>query len=147
MAATAIAAPKEDLIKNLPDVADFESPTYSGYLDASASKHLHYMFTESLENPATDPLVIWFNGGPGCSSMLGFMQENGPYVIEDGATDIVKNPEPWNKRANVIWLESPAGVGFSIADKDQDLHTNDTISSGDALNALKEWYKKFPEFA
>jgi cathepsin A (carboxypeptidase C) len=136
MAAAAVAAPTGDLVKNLPDVADFESPTYSGYLDVSETKHLHYMFTESLESPSTDPIVIWFNGGPGCSSMLGFMQENGPYVIEDGATEITKNPEPWNKRANVIWLESPAGVGYSVTDNDQGLHTNDMISSSDALKAL-----------
>ena len=69
-----------------------------------------------------DPLVIWYNGGPGCSSMLGFMQENGPYVIDDGETVVKKNPEPWNKRANVMWLEQPAGVGFSTAGTAQDWH-------------------------
>jgi carboxypeptidase C (cathepsin A) len=87
------------------------------------------MFTESLDDPANDPLVIWFNGGPGCSSMLGFMQENGPYVIDDGETEIKKNPFPWNTRANVMWLESPAGVGFSTAATDADLHQNDMTSS------------------
>lgn len=54
--------------------------------------------------------------------MLGFMQENGPYVIDDGETVVKKNPEPWNKRANVMWLEQPAGVGFSTAGTAQDWH-------------------------
>lgn len=45
---------------------------------------LHYMFVESQNDPATDPLIIWFNGGPGCSSMLGWAQEHGPWVMKNG---------------------------------------------------------------
>jgi carboxypeptidase C (cathepsin A) len=45
--------------------------------------------------------------------MLGMMQENGPRVINDGEDFIVENDETWNKRANVLWIESPAGVGWS----------------------------------
>jgi len=48
--------------------------------------------------------------------------------------------------ANVIWLESPAGVGFSLAGTAQDMETNDMIQSVDTLNAVKAWYAKFPEF-
>jgi len=141
-----IAAPAAEKVDSLPDTTPFDSDTYSGYLTVSATKSLHYVFTESLANPTTDPVVIWFNGGPGCSSMLGFMQENGPRVIDDGEDYIKTNPYPWNKRANVMWLESPAGVGFSLAGTAQDLKTNDTVQSLDALAALKAWYEKFPEF-
>jgi len=49
-------------------------------------------------------------------------------------------------QANVMWLESPAGVGYSLAGTAQDLETNDMIQSVDAINALKAWYIKFPEF-
>ena len=34
--------------------------------------------------PTKDPVIIWFDGGPGCSSMLGFMQKNGPIFVDDG---------------------------------------------------------------
>jgi carboxypeptidase C (cathepsin A) len=47
--------------------------------------------------------------------MLGFMQENGPIAIDDGVSFIISNPYPWNLKANVLWIESPAGVGYSIA--------------------------------
>ena len=46
----------------------------------------------------------------------------------------------------MLWLESPAGVGWSVAGTDADLDTNDVIQSQDALHALYSWYAKFPEF-
>lgn len=61
--------------------------------------------------------------------MLGMMQENGPRVINDGEDFIVSNPETWNKRANVLWIESPAGVGWSVAGTKEDLETNDVVQS------------------
>ena len=94
---------------------------YSGYIDASPTKHLHYVFIASKSDPKNDPVVIWFNGGPGCSSLLALFSEHGPYVIDDGEYYIKTNPEPWTKRANMLYLESPAGVGFSLADTPKDL--------------------------
>ena len=94
-------------------------PAYSGYLDVTATKKLHYVFIGSL-NLTTDPVVVWFNGGPGCSSLEGLFQEHGPCVITDGETEIKANPFSWNKRANMLYIESPAGVGYSIADGEGD---------------------------
>ncbi len=46
---------------------------YSGYLDVTGTKKkLHYMFVESQTSPENEAVLVWFNGGPGCSSMLGF---------------------------------------------------------------------------
>lgn len=90
----------------------------------------------SQDNPATDPVVVWFNGGPGCSSLLGLFSEHGPWVIDDGQYYIKKNPESWNKRANILYLESPAGVGFSVADTEKDKYHNDMSQSKDAFAAL-----------
>ena len=62
---------------------------YSGYIDfPGTSKKIHYLFAESQRKPAEDPLVVWFNGGPGCSSMLGFMQEHGPFIMDNGSPTI-----------------------------------------------------------
>ena len=115
MAVAVIAAPEEDLMSDLPDAPAFSTKTYSGYLQATDTKSLHYTFAESMDQPATDPVIIWFNGGPGCSSMLAMMQEMGPVVVDDGETYFKTNPHPWIERANVLFLESPAGVGWSIA--------------------------------
>ena len=113
------------------------SNSYSGYLKVNDEKQLHYIFVESKNSPTTDPILIWFNGGPGCSSLLGFMQEHGPWVIDDEATTVTENPYPWNANASVLYLESPAGVGFSpwkVANTS--MVYNDMIQSEDALAAL-----------
>ncbi len=115
LATASFAAPAEDLMGNLPDAPPFTTKTYSGYLTVTDTKALHYVFAESQSSPSTDPVVIWFNGGPGCSSMLAFMQENGPLAIDDGEDYIKTNPYPWNTKANMLWIESPAGVGYSVA--------------------------------
>ena len=125
----AFAAPAADLMPNLPDAPAFSTNNYSGYLTATATKSLHYVFTESKVDPANSPVTIWFNGGPGCSSMLAYMQENGPLAIDDGEDYIKTNPYPWNNRMNMLWIESPAGVGYSSAGTAQDLQTNDMIQS------------------
>jgi carboxypeptidase C (cathepsin A) len=104
------------------------------------------MFVESKDKPSTDPVLIWFNGGPGCSSLLGYFMENGPFVMDDGQSVLHKNPDSWNRRANTLYIESPAGVGFSIAGTVEDLSANDMTSSQDAFVALQAWYTKFPEF-
>ena len=109
------AAPQEDFLAQLPTCEPFDVKAYSGYLNVTETKQLHYMFVESQDVPSTDPVVIWFNGGPGCSSLLGYFMENGPFVMDDGQSVLHKNPDSWNRRANTLYIESPAGVGFSIA--------------------------------
>ena len=107
------------------------------------SKSLHYVFIESLSK-SSDPILVWFNGGPGCSSLLGLFQEHGPFVFDDGETVIKPNPFPWNQRANLLYLESPAGVGFSVANNTDDLLHSDMSQSEDAFAALRQFYQAFP---
>ena len=77
---------------------------------------------------------------------MAFFNENGPFVIPDGKHQIENNPYSWNLKANMVWMESPAGVGFSIAENPEDLQTNDMRSSEDNLKAILQWFEKFPEF-
>ncbi len=135
-----------DKVAGLPDCATLPSNWYSGYLDVTPTKSLHYIFIESLDKPSTDPILIWFNGGPGCSSMLGLFSEHGPFIFDDGETVIKPNPFPWNVRANMLYIESPAGVGFSVAQTADDLLHSDMSQSEDAFTALRGFYDAFPDF-
>ncbi|KAI2595124.1 cathepsin A, partial [Homo sapiens] len=82
------AAPDQDEIQRLPGLAKQPSfRQYSGYLKGSGSKHLHYWFVESQKDPENSPVVLWLNGGPGCSSLDGLLTEHGPFLVQpDGVT-------------------------------------------------------------
>uniref|UniRef100_A0A914KUT6 Serine carboxypeptidase n=1 Tax=Meloidogyne incognita TaxID=6306 RepID=A0A914KUT6_MELIC len=86
---------------------------YSGYLQVSDTRFLHYVLVTAKSNPDKAPVVFWFNGGPGASSLLGLFFESGPYLVSNDGTRLVENVHSWNKYAHKVFLETPAGTGFS----------------------------------
>lgn len=141
------AAPADEEVIDLPGLPYPPSfRQYSGYLNATNGNHLHYWLVEAeTVDPATAPTVFWFNGGPGCSSIDGFLTENGPFHVNPDGQTLYYNPYSWNQIANVIFLESPAGVGFSYSD-DGTYRTDDDQTAIDNYAALQSFYDKFPEY-
>ncbi|KAK3880334.1 hypothetical protein Pcinc_015162 [Petrolisthes cinctipes] len=141
------AAPAADLITDLPGLNHTISfRHYSGYLDGGQGKRLHYWFVESSGNQTNDPLVLWMNGGPGCSSMEGLLAELGPYLVNPDGKTLNKNTYAWNNVANMLFLEAPACVGFSY-DVNGDCTTGDDETSLANYMALKDFFvNKFPEY-
>jgi carboxypeptidase C (cathepsin A) len=66
--------------------------------------------------------------------------------MDDGETWMKRNPFPWNKKANVLYLEQPSGVGFSYAKTQKEMNHSDTSSSKDGFAALQLFYSEFPEY-
>lgn len=50
-------------------------------IDEEHGRKLYYYFVLSEGNPFKDPLVLWLNGGPGCSSFDGFVYEHGNNLV------------------------------------------------------------------
>ncbi|CDO69772.1 hypothetical protein BN946_scf184766.g17 [Trametes cinnabarina] len=72
------------------------------------------------------PWGIWLNGGPGSSSMLGFIYENGPIRIgPDGSPS--QNEYSWDHVADYIWIDQPVGTGWSTTDSDGYVHDEDEM--------------------
>lgn len=82
--------------------------------------HMHYFFFPSQGNSSTDPVLFWFNGGPGCSSLLGALYEHGPFLVNDAFGMLMNNKYSWNKKASVVYIESPSEVGFSYIENKPD---------------------------
>jgi len=97
-------------------LCDAHSKQYTGWLDVG-SKHLFFWYFESQNKPSEDPLLLWLTGGPGGSSMIGLLQELGPCLINEHGNGTVYNEFGWSKNANIIFVDQPAGVGFSYLDE------------------------------
>ncbi|TKR81558.1 hypothetical protein L596_015409 [Steinernema carpocapsae] len=140
---------EDDLIKDLPGLtyeAGFKM--YSGFLDATKGTHLHYWLVESERDPANDPIVLWLNGGPGCSSIVGLMTELGPFRPSADGSELLENPYSWNKFANVFFLEAPRAVGYSYNENDPNntvLFTDDSTADDNAA-AVINFFAKFSEY-
>eukprot|EP01018_Ginkgo_biloba_P005851 Gb_09231 [translate_table: standard] len=121
---------ENDLIEALPgQPTNVGFKQYSGYVtvDSSSGRALFYYFAEATQDASTKPLLLWLNGGPGCSSLgVGAMQELGPFRVNPDGKTLSTNPYAWNRAANTLFLESPAGVGFSYSNT-----TADYSKSGD----------------
>ena len=129
-----------DEITNLPGAPMLGFKQYAGHItvDPVNDRELFYWFVESQADPTNDPLILWLNGGPGCSSLGGLMSENGPFFatceqpvssfdqhahntplsrvpllrpfVAESGDNLELNHASWNKQANVLYIESPAGV-------------------------------------
>ena len=141
-----------DLIASIPGFGKTPSKQYSGLLpaDDNSAVFLHYWFVESTGNPSTDPVVVWMNGGPGCSSLEGGLYELGPFTFTgeevDGVPTLVANPNAWNTVASVLYLEQPAGVGFSYA-VNGSTTSDDWIQSQNTYGFMLNWFKAYPEYS
>ncbi|KAJ1396950.1 Serine carboxypeptidase, serine active site [Sesbania bispinosa] len=141
-------ADKVKALPGQPQGVDFDQ--YAGYVtvDAKAGRTLFYYFVESPHNSSTKPLVLWLNGGPGCSSLgYGAMQELGPFRVNSDGRTLYRNEYAWNNVANVIFLESPAGVGFSYSNTPSDYSkTGDNSTAMDSYTFLLNWLQRFPHY-
>jgi len=152
-----------DLIDVLPGFNETKESrgfkAYSGMLDVPGpvgnydSLKIHYQFDTSQSNPASDPVAIWHQGGPGGSSIVGLYLEMGHFQVNaDGSTET--NPFAWNRVANMLYLESPAGSGqnqgYSQCIRDGApvrCEWNDRTQAEAYAHTLQAFFGEFPEFA
>uniref|UniRef100_A0A0D9VQL2 Carboxypeptidase n=1 Tax=Leersia perrieri TaxID=77586 RepID=A0A0D9VQL2_9ORYZ len=151
-----------DRITALPgQPPDVKLQQYSGYINVNQTtgKSLFYYFVESSADAAHKPLLLWLNGGkslhpissgPGCSSMgIGAFQEIGPFRVDTDGKTLCRNKHAWDAEANVLFLESPVGVGFSYAAvKADEIYSSmsDNMTAHDSYAFLLRWLDRFPEY-
>ncbi|XP_040378546.1 serine carboxypeptidase 1-like [Oryza brachyantha] len=142
-----------DKISALPgQPPDLKLQQYSGYINVNQTngKSLFYYFVEASADADQKPLVLWLNGGPGCSSLgIGAFQEIGPFRVDTDGKTLCRNTNAWNTEANVLFLESPVGVGFSYAAvKPEEVYSTmgDNMTAHDSYAFLLRWLDRFPEY-
>ncbi|KAL9231252.1 hypothetical protein vseg_006503 [Gypsophila vaccaria] len=150
---------ERDRIEKLPGQPhNVKLRQYGGYVtvDSKAGRAFYYYFVEADPPTPTPPphdhsafpLLLWLNGGPGCSSLAyGAMEELGPFRVKSDGKSLYHNRYAWNRAANVLFLESPAGVGFSYSNTTSDYDNNgDAKTAEDNYVFLINWFERFPEY-
>ncbi|MBW0477590.1 hypothetical protein O181_017305 [Austropuccinia psidii MF-1] len=131
--------------RQLP-LMDFQIPeTYAGLLDISESPQKQtslFFWLVPSSNRETKNLILWTNGGPGCSSMLGAFTENGPVSWTSKGSKPIKNPNSWHTRAHLLYFEHPAPTGFSTGNVNI---TSEAQVAEYTFRFLKAFLKVFPE--
>ncbi|RZC59907.1 hypothetical protein C5167_007203 [Papaver somniferum] len=142
---------QHDRISALPGQPKVSFQQYSGYVTVNqkSGRALFYWLTEAaVRDPVSKPLVIWLNGGPGCSSVAyGASEEIGPFRLNKTGTGLYLNKFSWNSIANLLFIESPAGVGFSYSNTSSDLlNSGDRRTAKDCLEFVIQWLERFPRY-
>ncbi|KAG5368578.1 Pheromone-processing carboxypeptidase KEX1 [Yarrowia sp. E02] len=135
-------------VRSIPGLDNVDNYTmHSGNIltDAAHNGNLFFWLVEAqykiTERPKT---IVWFNGGPGCSSMDGALLEVGPFRIVDEQLRVDPNKGSWHKYANVLFVDQPYGTGYSYSDTDSYLTGLGQV--GDEMNSfMTQFLKLFPE--
>ncbi|KAH8590567.1 Alpha/Beta hydrolase protein [Bisporella sp. PMI_857] len=118
------------------EVCDAGSRQWTGWVDVSEEKRLFFWFFESRANSQEDPVILWLNGGPGGSSLLGLFEEIGPCQVNKDQNITERHKHSWTNFANVLFIDQPAGVGFSSI-------RNGTTGGPDNLQEAAQDFNKF----
>ena len=112
--------------------------SYAGLLSngPSGNSSLWFWFFPSSNPAASNEIAIWLNGGPGCSSLDGLLQENGPFLWQSGTYAPIRNPYAWTNLTNMVWVDQPSGTGFSPGPPD----VKNEIDVG---NQFSDFWKNF----
>ncbi|KAM7271872.1 hypothetical protein ACFE04_031086 [Oxalis oulophora] len=125
-------------------------PSKSGYLsiNPSSKSSLFYTFYEA-QNQTTPisktPLLIWLQGGPGCSSMIGNFYELGPWRVNRQLT-LEPNPGSWNRIFGLLFIDNPIGTGFSIAANPDEIPRTQHVVAKHLFEGISVFLDQNPEF-
>ncbi|XP_023751449.1 serine carboxypeptidase-like 13 [Lactuca sativa] len=143
----------KSIVKTLPGYpGQLPFKLETGYVGIGEKKEAQffYYFVESERNPEEDPLLFYLAGGPGCSAVITFFYQIGPlsfnFVNAPENITVTLNPNSWTKIANVIFVDMPAGVGFSYAMTKEASISSDSILVKQANDFIRKFlidHRKF----
>ncbi|KAF4697466.1 hypothetical protein FOZ60_007551 [Perkinsus olseni] len=130
----------------LPNLCDAGVKQYSGYFtidDKLDKKYFFWFFEKRNQQPdEAAPTTMWLTGGPGSSSMIALLAENGPCRVNADGSDTVYNEFSWTQKTNMLWVDQPPGTGFSTGQLD----TSEVEIADDMYHFLQAFFHRFPQY-
>ncbi|PLW11484.1 hypothetical protein PCANC_03686 [Puccinia coronata f. sp. avenae] len=113
--------------------------------------HLWFWLVRSRHIAKREKFVIWFNGGPGCSSAEGALFEVGPFTLRPNPApgqplELIESAIGWSEYANLLFIDQPAGTGFSFVNNGDPVREL-AEAAEQVVVFLKNFYQVFPEFS
>ena len=93
----------------------------------------------------TAPVIMWLQGGPGCSSMTGLLFEFGPLYIDETLTPQVRAGS-WATKYHLLFVDNPVGAGYSIPGNKSDYVTDQYQMATNLYLLLQNLTTIHPEF-
>ncbi|BGP12232.1 hypothetical protein JCM10213_007490 [Rhodosporidiobolus nylandii] len=122
------------------------APPKNGVQDTDSDAHLYFFMVRNRHIADTERTLLWFNGGPGCSSFDGGMMEIGPFrLVPNSGGQLVEAEGAWNEYANVIFIDQPVGTGYSYMSTNAYVHELPEAAQH-VIEFLVKFYQVFPEF-
>ncbi|XP_039173546.1 serine carboxypeptidase-like 18 [Eucalyptus grandis] len=148
---SASAASSQYIVETLPGFPGrlpFKLET--GYISVGEIEFFYY-FVQSTGNPEADPLLLFMNGGPGCSGLNAFLYQIGPlkFNIADytgGLPSLLYEPDAWTKTANIIFIDALIGAGFSYTMTASGYNCTDSLNAAQIQTFLRNWLAAHPSF-
>ncbi|VAH50674.1 unnamed protein product [Triticum turgidum subsp. durum] len=152
--ALAAAASSSKVVTSLPGFQGrlpFHLETGYVEVDEDNGTELFYYFVESEARGENDPFLLWLTGGDHCSVLSGLAFEIGPFnfVVEpyNGTIPSLEiNPNSWTKVAHILFVDSPAGAGFSFSRQPKGYHVGEVSTSLQLHEFLIKWIRDHPKF-
>ncbi|XP_076468861.1 venom serine carboxypeptidase-like [Babylonia areolata] len=126
---------------------DVES--YSGYITVNKKYNSNMFFwffpAETLQSQA--PVLLWVNGGPGRTSLVGALLENGPLEVNAEGTQLKRRAVSWTKHFSMLYVDNPVGVGYSFTKDKAGLSSSMKDVSENLYSVLVQFFQMFPQFS
>ncbi|KAK4777566.1 hypothetical protein SAY87_017753 [Trapa incisa] len=122
----------------------------TGYTEVGEIEFFYY-FIHSQGNPGSDPVLLFMNGGPGCTGLNGLIYQIGPlnFNITDytgGLPSLIDEENAWTKTSSIIFLDAPVGTGFTYATSTAAYSSTDTLTAQQVHAFIRKWMADHPAF-
>jgi carboxypeptidase D len=136
-----------------PAYQQFQGTMYAGTIPTNHDNRIgemQFWLFEPDTQEVEDSMVIWLNGGPGCSSFnCGVMMEHSPvtqplhdagYCCLQQTPDLYYNEHAWTVVTTMLYVEHPIGTGFSYGSP---LPLTEEEASADLDQFMQNFYRIF----
>lgn len=116
--------------------------SHSGFFETGSGAQRNFWWFFPHRQPT--PLLLWLQGGPGGSGLIGLFEEIGPFSVGTQG-QLLRRRGAWTDQYSVLFVDNPVGAGFSNAPASELCDDTRECVSKNLMQILCQFYEVFPE--